>query len=105
MLLITRGDSASELRHSVWSGDNTAAIRPIRGSGEEELMTKALMGALAAAGIALTPLCIPPARAQAGDPCAVITDPAAYQTCIGKFRRDNPIRRYPLGNCEGASAV
>jgi hypothetical protein len=66
-------------------------------------MKKALMGTSAAAVIALAPLCIPPARAHADDPC--VADPAVNQPCIAKFRGDNPMRRYPLGDCEGASPV
>ena len=68
-------------------------------------MKKALMGVSAAAAIALAPLCIPPAQAHADDPCVSITDPAAHQACIDGFRRDNPMRKYPLGDCEGASPV
>ena len=67
-------------------------------------MKKALVGVLAAAAIALAPLCIPPAQAHADDRCASITDPAAHQACIGSLR-DNPMRRYHLGNCEGASPI
>jgi hypothetical protein len=63
-------------------GDNNAAIR---GSEEEELMKRAIMGVSAATAIALAPLCIPPAQAHAGDPCAGITNPAAHQACIGDF--------------------
>jgi len=69
-------------------------------------MKKSLIGASAAAVIALAPLCIPPAQAHAADdPCASITDPAAHQPCIDKFPRDNSMRGYPLGDCEGASPV
>jgi hypothetical protein len=54
-------------------------------------MKKALMGASAAAAIALAPLCIPPAQAHADDPsddpCVSITDPAAHQACIDDFYR------------------
>jgi hypothetical protein len=67
-------------------------------------MKKALMGASAAAVI-LAPLCIPPAQAHADDPCVSMTDPAAHQPCIDKFPHDNPMRRYPLGDCEGASPI
>lgn len=74
-------------------------------AGEEELMKKALMGASVAAAIALAPLCIPPAPAHAGDPCVSVTDPAAHQTCIDNFLHGNPMRRYPLGDCEGASPI
>ena len=53
-------------------------------------MKKALMGASAAAAIALAPLCIPPAQAHADDPsddpCVSITDPAAHQACVDDFR-------------------
>jgi hypothetical protein len=68
-------------------------------------MKKALMGASAAAAIALAPLCIPPAQAHADDPCVGITEPGVHQACIDQSRRDNPIRRYHLGNCEGASPI
>ena len=69
-------------------------------------MKKSLIGASAAAVIALAPLCIPPAQAHAADdPCVSITDPAAHQPCIDKFPRDNFMHRYPLGDCEGASPV
>jgi hypothetical protein len=68
-------------------------------------MKKAIMGVSAAAAIALALLCIPPAQAHADDPCVSITDPAAHQACIDEFLRDNPTRRYPLGDCEGASPV
>jgi hypothetical protein len=63
------------------------------------------MGASAAALIAAASLCIPPARSHADDPCAITADPATNQACIDKFRRDNPMRRYPLGDCEGASPI
>jgi hypothetical protein len=68
-------------------------------------MKKALMGASAAAVIALAPYCIPPAQAHADDPCVSITEPAAHPACVGKFLRDNPMRRYALGDCEGASPL
>jgi hypothetical protein len=66
---------------------------------------KALMGASAAAAIALAPLCIPPAQAHADDPCVSITDPAAHQACSDESLRHDPIHRYHLGNCEGASPL
>ena len=68
-------------------------------------MSRALMGASATAVIALASLCIPPAQAHADDPCVSITEPAAHQACIDKSLRDNPMRRYHLGNCEGASPL
>ena len=34
-----------------------------------------------------------------------ITVPAAPQACIDKFPRGNSMRRYPLGDCEGASPI
>ena len=68
-------------------------------------MQKALMGVSAAAAIPLAPLCIPPAQAHADDPRVSITDPAAHQACIDESVRDNPMRRYHLGNCEGASPI
>ena len=77
----------------------------MRGSGEEELMKRALMGVSAAVAIPLAPLCIPPAQAHADDPCVSITVPAAPQACIDKFPRGNSMRRYPLGDCEGASPI
>ena len=58
-------------------------------------MKKALMGASAAAVIALAPLCIPPAQAHADDPCVSITDPAAHQACIDESRRDPQTRNRP----------
>ncbi len=63
------------------------------------------MGVAAAAAIALGPLCIPPAQAHADDPCVSITDPAAHQSCVNGFLRDNPQRRWQLGDCEGASPL
>jgi hypothetical protein len=67
-------------------------------------MKKALMGAWAAAAIALAPICIPTAQAHA-EPCLVAVDPAAHQPCIAKAPHDGPMRRYPLGDCEGASPI
>ena len=55
-------------------------------------MKKALMGASAAAVIALAPLCLPPAQAHADDPCVSIADPAAHQACIDDFRDLNERR-------------
>ena len=68
-------------------------------------MKRAIMGVSAATAIALAPLYIPPAQAHADDPCVGITDPAAHQACIDKFPRDNLMRRYLLGDCEGASPL
>ncbi|GAA4291525.1 hypothetical protein GCM10023161_37800 [Mycobacterium paraffinicum] len=68
-------------------------------------MKTAAMAASAAAAITLALLCTPTAQAQAGDPCTSITDPAAHQACIANPPRDNPMRRYPLGDCEGASPI
>jgi hypothetical protein len=68
-------------------------------------MRRAIIGASAAAAIALAPLCMPPAQAHADDdPCVSITDPAAHQACIDGFLRDNPMRRTQLGNCEASPA-
>ena len=64
-------------------------------------MKRAIMGVSAAAAIALTPLCIPPAQAHADDPCVSITDPAAHQACIDEFLRDDPLHRYQ-GNCDAS---
>ena len=66
-------------------------------------MTRAIMGVSAAAVTALAPLCMPPTQAHADDPCVSITDPTAHQACIDKSQRDNPMHRYRLGDCEGAS--
>ncbi len=76
-------------------GDNNAAIR---GSEKEELMKRAIMGVSAAAAIALTPLCIPPAQAHADDPCVSITDPDAHQACIDDF-----IQRREQTQCDASS--
>jgi hypothetical protein len=64
-------------------------------------MTKALIGAWAAAVIALAPLCIPPAQAHADDPCVSITDPVAHQACIDALPPDDPGRGYQ-GNCHAS---
>jgi len=64
-------------------------------------MKKALMGASAAAVIALAPLCIPPAQAHADDPCVSITDPAAHPACIDEFPRDYFMHRYQ-GGCQAS---
>ena len=65
-------------------------------------MRRAIIGASAAAAIALAPLCMPPAQAHADDdPCVSITDPAAHQACIdGSSQRDDPMHRYEGANCE-----
>ena len=68
-------------------------------------MKRALMGASAAVALALAPLCIPPGQAHADHPCVTIADQAAHQACIDKFPRYNPMRRYALGDCEGASPL
>jgi hypothetical protein len=86
-------------RHCIWSGDNAAAIR---GSGEEELMKKALMGASAAAVMALAPLCISSAQAHADDPCVSIIDPAAQQACIDGSLSDDPLQRARMGDCQAS---
>ena len=63
-------------------------------------MKRAILGALAAAAIALAPLCIPPAQAHADDPCVSITDPAAPQACIDEFLPAAPLHRYQgRGGC------
>jgi hypothetical protein len=88
-----------KVRHCIWSGDNNAAIR---GSDEEELMKRAILGvSAAAAAIALAPLCIPPAQAHADDPCVSVTDPAAHQACIDESGPDDRYRRY-RGNCDAS---
>ncbi len=68
-------------------------------------MKRAIIGVSAAAAITLAPLFIPPVQAHADDPCASITDPAAHQACIDRPMRDNPVHRYQLGDCEGASPL
>ena len=65
-------------------------------------MKKALMGASAAAVIALAPLCLSPAQAHADDPCVSITDPAAHQACIDESAPDNATQRDPMGNCQAS---
>ena len=65
-------------------------------------MNKALMGASAAAVIALAPLCMPPAQAHADDPCVSIADPAVHQACIDEFLRDHPMDRYQMGDCQAS---
>jgi hypothetical protein len=62
-------------------------------------MKRAVMRASAAAVIALTPLCIPPAQAHADDPCVSITDPAAHQACIDESVPDDPMDRIRMGDC------
>jgi hypothetical protein len=76
--------------------------RPLGGSGTEELMKKALLGASAAAVIALAPLCIPPAQAHADDPCVSITDPAAHQACIDESLPDDTMRGPQMGDCQSS---
>lgn len=65
-----------------------------------DLMKKVLMGASAAAMVALAPLCIPP-QAGAGDPCVSITDPAAHQACIDGSLPKDPLRRNQ-GDCRAS---
>jgi len=67
-------------------------------------MKRAVFGVTVAA-IALAPLSTPPARANADDPCVSIVDPAAHEACAGGLLRDNPTRRWQLGDCEGASPL
>jgi hypothetical protein len=79
----------------------TGALGELDGEGEE-LMNKALMGASAAAVIALAPLCMPPAQAHADDPCVSIADPAVHQACIDEFLRDHTMDRYQMGDCQAS---
>jgi hypothetical protein len=65
-------------------------------------MNKTLIGASAAAVIALGPLGIPPAQAHADDPCASITDPVAHQACINGSPTDDTMQRDPMGNCQAS---
>ena len=62
-------------------------------------MKTALMGASAAAVIALAPLCLSPAQAHADDPCVSIIDPVAHQACIDESAPDNATQSDPMGNC------
>ena len=91
----------SKVGHCV-DADNDAAIR---GSRKDELMKRAMIGVAAAAAISAVPLCIPPAQAHADDPCVSVIDPTAHQACVNGFLRDNPTRRWQLGDCEGASPL
>ena len=65
-------------------------------------MKKTLIGASAAAVIALAALCIAPAQAHADDPCVSITDPAAHQACINESLPDDTMHRDPMGNCQAS---
>jgi hypothetical protein len=76
------------------------AVSPIQGR-IIDLMKKVLMGASAAAMVALAPLCIPPAQARADDHCVSITDPAAHQACIDGSLPDGPTRRNE-GDCRAS---
>jgi hypothetical protein len=72
--------------------------RDCMGTGKkEEPMRRAIIGAFAAAAIALAPLCIPPAHA---DPiiCTGITDPAAHRAC------NDRMHRYQMGEGECQSS-
>ncbi len=64
-------------------------------------MKRATFGLLAAALLALTPLCIPPAQAHADDPCAGITDPAAHQDCISDFVQSREQRQCDASSNHG----
>jgi hypothetical protein len=66
-----------------------------------DLMKKVLMGASAAAMVALAPLCTPPAPARADDHCVSITDPAAHQACIDGSLPKGPMRRNE-GDCRAS---
>jgi hypothetical protein len=63
-------------------------------------MKNVLIGASAAAVVALAPLCIPPAQAHADDPCASIIDPAAHQACIDQPLPNDGTPR--MGNCQAS---
>jgi hypothetical protein len=62
-------------------------------------MKRAIMGASAAAVVALAPFCISPAPAHADDPCVGVTDPAAHQACM-----DDPMHGYQMGEGECQSS-
>ena len=61
-------------------------------------MKRAIFGLLAAAVLALAPLCIPLAQAHADDPCASIIDPAAHDACIADF-----VQRREKAQCDASS--
>ncbi|WP_139329532.1 MULTISPECIES: hypothetical protein [unclassified Mycobacterium] len=62
-------------------------------------MKRAILTVLAGAAVALAPVGIPPAQAHAGDdPCAGITNPAAYQDCISDY-----ITRREQTQCDASS--
>ena len=65
-------------------------------------MKRAILGASAAAAIALAPLCIPPAHADPIDACAGITDPAAHQACIDESPPDDPMDTIRMGDCQAS---
>lgn len=65
-------------------------------------MKRALMGASAAAAIALAPLCIPPAQAHADDPCVSIIDPAAPVDCIAEPLPEDFRHGPRMGNCQSS---
>ena len=66
------------------------------------MMKKALVGASAAAVMALAPLCLPPAQAHADDPCVSIIDPAAHQACIDGSLADDLIDSFRMGDCQAS---
>ena len=49
-------------------------------------MKRGILGASAAAAIALAPLGIPLAQSHGNNPCDSITDPAAHKACMDKLR-------------------
>jgi hypothetical protein len=66
-------------------------------------MKKAMMGASAAAAIALAPICIPPAHAGPYDACMGISDPKAREDCMARIiEQPQTYARppgYPAGSC------
>jgi hypothetical protein len=64
-------------------------------------MKRAILGASAAAAIALAPLCIPPAQAHADDPCVSTTHPADNRACSDYSLRNEILHRYQ-GNCDAS---
>lgn len=68
-------------------------------------MKTVVIGVAAATAVALGLICIPAAPARADNPCAGISGAAARQACIDNLPHDNPVRRYQLGDCEGASPI
>ena len=72
-------------------------------------MKKAMMGASAAAAIALAPICIPPAHAGPYDACSGISDPNAREDCMERILLERPIAEkppgHPAGSCRESATI